>query len=77
MMPTLQIINIAIADESKCFASAGNMAFTIVDIIHSKGRCTPRDLFAEGFTPAEVTQNWHLAHSFASLHVRCLPDGIA
>jgi len=71
-MPAFQIIDLEINDKSKSFAPASKISAAIFETIQSKGRCTPKDLFIKGFSPAEVTQHWHFAHSIASLQIRHL-----
>lgn len=52
------------------YGLAGRMAAAIVSITRDNGDCLPQDLNEKGFTPAEVSENWHMAKSLAAVELK-------
>jgi hypothetical protein len=72
--PTIRVVDLITSDEDKKFAPAGRMAAAIIEIMQENGGCLPQDLNARGFTPAEVSQHWHLARSLAAVEIKLMND---
>ena len=68
------VVDLITTDEDKRFAPAGRMAAAIIEITQENGGCLPQDLNALGFTPAEVSQHWHMAKSLADVEMRLMSD---
>ena len=71
---TLFVVDLVTTDEDKRFAPAGRMAASIIEITQENGGCLPQDLNAKGFTPADVAQHWHMAHSLAAVEMKLMND---
>ena len=71
---TMRVVDLVTTDEDKRFAPAGRMAAAIIEITNENGRCLPQDLNVRGFTPAEVAQHWHMAHSLAAVEMKLMSD---
>lgn len=68
------VVDLVTTDKDKTFAPAGRMAAAIIEITRENGRCLPQDLNVRGFTPAEVSQHWHMARSLAAVEIKLMSD---
>jgi hypothetical protein len=71
---TMFVVDLVTSDEDKKFAPAGRMAAAIIEITQENGWCLPQDMNARGFTPAEVSQHWHMARSLAAVEIKLMND---
>jgi hypothetical protein len=71
---TLQVVDLVGPDEDKKYEPAGRMAIAIIEITQQNGGCLPQDLNAKGFTPDEVSENWHMAKSLAAVEMKLMND---
>jgi len=72
MTPALQVIDLITTDEGRKFAPAGRMATAIIELTQQNGDCFPQDLSSKGFTPKEVAEQWHMAHSLAAVELNLM-----
>ena len=70
----IHVVDLVTNDKDKRFAPAGRMAAAIIEITNEKGGCLPQDLNEKGFTPAEVTEHWHLAKSLAAVEINLMHE---
>ncbi|HUY67918.1 MAG TPA: hypothetical protein VMV79_01280 [Alphaproteobacteria bacterium] len=66
------VADLITTDEDRKFAPAGCMATAIVDLTRKNGGCLPQDLNVEGFSPDEVAEFWHMAHSLAAVELKLM-----
>jgi hypothetical protein len=71
-LSTIRVVDLVSGDKDKRYEPAGRMAAAIIAITQKNGDCLPQDLNAQGFTPDEVAENWHLAKSLAVVELQLM-----
>lgn len=70
MMVAQRIVDLVSSDDDRRYEPAGRMAAVIIEVTNETGGCLPQDLNEKGFTPADVTNHWHMAQSLAEVELR-------